>query len=80
MDNATRRVRERKYDKYQKGIKDHQEANPEVKVHYKIFAFGMLGRIPEKFKKILSEITLKAQTDWLKTQIHRVILVHNAAI
>ena len=80
MDNSTRRARERKLDKYRQGIADHKIANPDVKVHYKVLAFGVLGAIPVKFENILTDITTKARTDWLITQIHRAILVHNAAI
>ena len=80
MDNATKRARDKKFDKYRKGIEDHQEANPEIKVHYKVFAFGVLGAILAKFETILSKITPKVKTDWLVTQIQRALLVHNAAI
>ena len=80
MDNPTKRARDKKFEKYRKGVKDHQEANPEVKVQYKTFAFGVSGAIPEKLESIMAGITPKAKTDWLVTQIHRALLVHNTAI
>ena len=63
MDNATKRARESKFDKYRQGIEDRQKVNPDVKVHYKVFAFGVPGAIPAKLESILSEITPKVKTD-----------------
>ena len=49
-------------------------------VHYKVLALGVIGAIPQKLESILTEITPRAQTDWIITQIHRVLLVYNHAI
>ena len=77
MDNATRRSREKKREKYRQAIPDHASANPDIKVEYKVFIFGVLGAIPKKFESIMANITSKAKTDWLITQVHRALLVNN---
>ena len=80
MDNAMRHSRERKREKYRHAIADHASANPDIKVEYKIFVFGLLGAIPKKFESIVANITSKAKTDWLITQVHRALLVHNGML
>ena len=80
MDNAIKRARNCKKEKYRDIIKQHREANPDIKVHYKVLVLGVIGAIHQKLEIILTEITPRAQTDWIITQIHRALLVYNHAI
>ena len=80
MDNATKCTRKRKQDIYRQAIEDHANANTNAIVKYKVLAFGVLGAISKGFESIMTNITSKARTDWLVTQVCRAVLVHNGMI